>query len=37
LKDAQKFTVTASGETDKGGIVFTIAIKIKAKATAKAI
>jgi hypothetical protein len=37
LKDAQKFTVTASGETDKGGIVFTIAIKIKAKATANAI
>jgi hypothetical protein len=37
LKDGQKITVMASGETDKGGIVFIIAIEIKAKATAKAI
>jgi len=37
LKDGQKFTVTASGETDKAGILFTIKIEIKSKAEAKAI
>jgi len=37
LKDGQKFTVMASGETDKAGILFTIKIEIKSKAEAKAI
>lgn len=37
LKDGEKFTVTASGETDKAGIQFTIKVEIKSKVTAKAL
>lgn len=37
LKDGQEFTVMASGETDKGGIQFTINVEIEAKVSAKVI
>lgn len=37
LKDGEIISVMGISETDKGGIMFTIAIEIKAKATAKVI